>query len=57
LVYLIELRSTRFVHPTLRKIAHQMWNILKEKHNIKLFLDESWIEFDSKRWEQDIVIK
>ena len=25
-VYLIELRSTRFVHPTLRKIAHMMWN-------------------------------
>jgi len=57
LVYLIELRSTRFVHPTLRKIVHQMWKKLKEKYNIKLFLDESWIEFDSKRWEQDIVIK
>ncbi len=57
LIYMIELRSTRFVHPTLRKIAHEIWNILKEKHNIKLFLDESWIEFDSKRWEQDIVMK
>jgi len=57
LIYMIELRSTRFVHPTLRKIAHWMWKILNDKYNIKLFLDNSEIDFDSKRWEQDISIK
>ena len=57
LVYLIELRSTRFVHPTLRKIAHLMGNYLKDKYNIKLFLDDENISFDVKRWNQTIEIK
>jgi hypothetical protein len=43
------LRSTRFVHPTLRKIAHLMGNYLKDKYNIKLFLDDENISFDVKR--------
>lgn len=57
LVYLIELRSTRFVHPTLRKIAHMMWEYLEKEHNIKMFLDKENIDFDVKRWNQTIEIK
>ena len=57
LVYLIELRSTRFVHPTLRKIAHMMWDYLEKNHNIKMFLDKSEVDFDIKRWNQTIEIK
>ena len=57
LIYLIELRSTKFVHPTLRKIAHLMWNYLQHKYNIKLFLDNEWVEFDIRRWKQDIILK
>ncbi len=57
LVYLIELRSTRFVHPTLRKVAHMMGDYLEKAHNIKLFLDKSEVDFDVKRWNQTIIIK
>lgn len=57
LVYLIELRSTRFVHPTLRKIAVKMAEELKKRHQIKIHLDRDSNRFDVKRGEQDIVIK
>ena len=57
LVYLIELRSTRFVHPTLRKIAHMMWEYLEKEHNIKMFLDKEEVDFDVRRWNQTIEIK
>ncbi len=57
LVYLAELRSTRFVHPTLRKVAHQIWKYIEQKHNIKLFLDNEDIDFDIKRGLQDIQVK
>ena len=57
LVYLIELRSTRFVHPTLRKIAHMMGDYLEKSHNIKVFLDKSEVDFDIRRWNQTIEIK
>ena len=54
--YMIELRSTRFVHPTLRKIAKQMAEILK-KNGIKLNLDLEPDRFDIKRGEHDIAFK
>jgi len=57
LVYLIELRSTRFVHPTLRKIAHMMGDYLEKEHNIKLYLDKDEVDFDIRRWNQTIEIK
>ncbi len=60
LVYLVELRATRFVHPTLRKRAIQIAEILKDKFQsfgIKIFLDKEPHRFDVKRGEQDIFIK
>ncbi len=57
LVYLVELRSTRFVHPTLRKVAHQIAHYLQAKHKIKVFLDDEDIDFDVKRGLQDIQLR
>ncbi|MGM0629319.1 MAG: FAD-dependent thymidylate synthase [Patescibacteria group bacterium] len=57
LTYLVELRSTRFVHPTLRKVAIKMADELKERHGIKLHLDKDPNRFDVKRGEHDITKK
>ncbi len=60
LVYLIELRSTRFVHPTLQKRAIQMAEILKTEFadcGLKLHLDDDPGRFDVRRGEHDIVMK
>lgn len=57
LVYLTELRATRFVHPTLRKVALEMAEELKKRHRIKIHLDNDPDRFDIKRGEHDIVIK
>lgn len=58
LVYLAELRSTRFVHPTLVEQMLKMIKSLKElfeKDGLVLHLDEEPNRFDIKRGEQDIV--
>ena len=60
LVYLVELRATRFVHPTLRKIAKKMSDILVqefEKDGLVIHLDLEMDRFDSKRGTHDIVLK
>ena len=60
LVYLAELRSTRFVHPTLVEQILKMIANLKElfaKDGLILHLDEEPNRFDIKRGEQDIVEK
>jgi thymidylate synthase ThyX len=60
LVYLIELRSTRFVHPTLHKRALQMAKAMLEEfsdYGLVLHLDTEVARFDTKRGEQDIVKK
>lgn len=60
LVYLIELRSTRFVHPTLRRRAIQMANYLLKtykKSGLVLHLDTEPHEFDVRRGEHDIELK
>lgn len=57
LVYVSEIRSSTYVHPTLRKVAIKLGRYLKEKHNITVFLDESEDEFDTRRWKHDIEIK
>lgn len=49
LVYVSEIRSSTYVHPTLRKVAIKLGRYLKEKHNITVFLDESEDEFDTRR--------
>ena len=56
LVYLIELRSGKPVHPTLRKIAHRMHYTLKELFpNLVLHSDLEPSDWDVKRGEQDII--
>ena len=60
LVYLAELRATRFVHPTLRFVAKKMAEKLSElfgKDGLVLHLDEESDRFDIKRGEHDIVLK
>jgi len=60
LVYLVELRATRFVHPTLRKKAKMMADTLLElfsKFGLVIHLDKEIDRFDIKRGEQDIVLK
>lgn len=60
LVYLIELRSTRFVHPTLQLRAIEMARILEKEfgaYGLKLHLDQEPGRFDIKRGEHDIVLK
>jgi thymidylate synthase ThyX len=60
LVYLVELRATRFVHPTLRKRAVQMAEVLEKRfgpYGLKLHLDQDSDRFDVKRGEHDIVQK
>jgi thymidylate synthase ThyX len=60
LVYLTELRATRFVHPTLRRkakmIAATLSNLF-EKNGLILHLDKETDRFDVKRGEHDIVLK
>jgi thymidylate synthase ThyX len=60
LVYLAELRSTRFVHPTLVAQMLQMIDSLKglfESDGLVLHLDDEPNRFDVRRGEQDIVEK
>jgi thymidylate synthase ThyX len=60
LVYLVELRSTRFVHPTL---VEQMLKMIKSlerlfaKNGLVLHIDKTPGKFDIKRGEQDIICK
>ncbi len=60
MVYLVELRATRFVHPTLRKRAKMMADTLLElfsNSGLIIHLDKEIDRFDIKRGEQDIVLK
>jgi hypothetical protein len=60
LVYLVELRATRFVHPTLRSKMVDLATLLTElygKDGLILHLDPEPDRFDVKRGEHDIVIK
>ena len=60
LVYLAELRATRFVHPTLRAKAKMMADTLSElfgKFGLVMHLDAEIDRFDIKRGEHDIVLK
>ncbi len=60
LVYLAELRATRFVHTTLRKRAIQIANTLASEfknEGLVIHLDSDPDRFDIKRGEHDIVQK
>lgn len=57
-VYMVELRATRFVHPTLRYRAAEMAELLKNEFassGLVIHLDKDIDRFDVKRGEHDIV--
>jgi len=57
-VYVIELRSGKSVHPTLRKITHKMHQALSDKFPfIKLHSDLEQDDWDSRRGLHDITLK
>ena len=60
LVYLAELRATRFVHNTLRYKAKKIADTLMDlfgKFGLVMHLDEEIDRFDIKRGEHDIILK
>jgi thymidylate synthase ThyX len=61
LVYLVELRATRFVHPTLRfhakKMAEVLCGLFGDKYGLVLHLDKEPDRFDVKRGAHDIGAK
>lgn len=60
ITYLVELRTTRFVHPTLRKRAQQMASSLKDlygKDGLILHIDSEPDRFDVTRGTHDIMQK
>jgi thymidylate synthase ThyX len=61
IVYMIELRSSKTVHPTLRKVIHRIATIMENEYNIgkyiDLFCDFDENDFTLRRASQDIVEK
>lgn len=57
-MYVIELRSNKTVHPSLRKIAHQMYRAVAEKFpNLKMHIDLDLDDWDVRRGLNDITEK
>ena len=56
-IYMVEIRDSRFVHPTLQKVAHEIGRQITESLGIKLNVDPEPNRFDIKRGEQDITVK
>jgi len=57
MVYLVELRGTRFVHPTLRSIALKIANHINKEYKIPIYFDKDFDRFDINRGKQDIILK
>ena len=56
-IYMVEIRDSRFVHPTLQRVAHSIGQQITEHLGIRLNVDPEPNRFDVRRGEQDIVIK
>ena len=56
-IYMVELRNSRFVHPTLQQVAHKICQKITSNLGIPLHVDSEPNRFDIKRGEQDITIK
>ncbi len=54
-VYMVEIRDSRFVHPTLQKVAHNIGEQITHHLGIRLNVDPEPNRFDIKRGEQDII--
>lgn len=58
LIYVVELRNSRFVHPTLSRVAGKIADILFQEFGscgLRLHLDSGPERFDPRRGSQDIV--
>jgi len=56
-IYMVELRDSRFVHPTLQKVAHNIGKQINDKLGIPIHVDSEPNRFDIKRGKQDIYLK
>jgi thymidylate synthase ThyX len=57
-IYVVELRSGRMVHPTLRQVAHKMHRAVEQLFpNLKLYSDLDLDDWDVRRGLADITIK
>lgn len=56
-IYMVELRDSRFVHPTLQRVAHSIGEQIKSNLGIPLHVDPEPSRFDIKRGEHDISLK
>jgi len=56
-VYMVELRDSRFVHPTLQRVAHSIAEQIRDGLGILLHTDGEPNRFDIQRGAQDIVRK
>jgi len=56
-IYMIELRDSRFVHPTLQRVAHSIGKQIQNFLQIPIHVDSEPNRFDVKRGEQDIIIR
>jgi len=54
-IYMVEIRDSRFVHPTLQKVAHNIGQQITAELGIRLNVDPEPNRFDIKRGEQDII--
>ena len=57
MVYMAELRSTRFVHPTLRVVARDIGEYIDSALGVPVHFDPEPDRFDIRRGEQDIVVR
>lgn len=57
MIYMGELRNTRFVHPTLRERAITICDYMQDNLGVGVHMDKSPHEFDIKRGEHDIVLR
>ena len=56
-IYMVELRDSRFVHPTLQRVAHYIGTEIINVLGIPLYVDAEPNRFDVRRGEQDITIR
>ena len=58
LIYVMELRSSKTVHPTLRRQIHRMVNLFQQSHpNVALHVDMDPDDWDVRRGDQTITKK
>jgi hypothetical protein len=56
-IYMVELRDSSVVHPTLQNVAHSIASQISGRLGIPLHLDSNPSRFNIKRGEHDISLK